>query len=300
MQGYSGGLEYKLPGDGEDARRFGNIVHLDSGFFRTLGVSSEMAEMSDGLHPQLFRGIGVDHSFDAAREISGGGRITLFTPKHSDGETLDVIHGFPSVFYAGATGEAVPTMYQAMQRSGQIEWIWIRHSGRTPLADIEVVVDRVLRGAGLRYLSVHAREFGDYLDEALAEQRIEHNTALAASGMLLLLSVGSSLALFLFAGQSRLNEFAIRMAVGASPHQALQGVLRRSALLPLVGLGLGALVLMVIMKPSLALMRLEMSTLVLSTAIAAGACVVLFLLGLVWVAKQIAGVPLRQTLAGER
>ncbi|HWT16949.1 MAG TPA: hypothetical protein VN581_14320, partial [Patescibacteria group bacterium] len=203
----------------------------------------------------------------------------------------------PSLFYDGATGDAVPTIFRALTRRGDIQWIWIRTDDSNQIGDIEKIVAQTLEEFGLPFQRIEARMFSDAMRERLQPQLTERNTALTASFVLLALSVVASFALFAFAGRTRAKEFALRLAIGATPASAMIGLLRSGVWMPVAGLAMGWIVSASAVLPVLAILGLRRGDLALAMVIASMVTALLQVMGLLSTARTVAQGSLRETLA---
>lgn len=291
-------IEYAMNDDSPDQRYFGNVVRIDKNFFSALGATSAIAALGPDLVPtgnQVF----IDRAFEQVHAVDGKNihAFRLFDMGIAQNPSVIVDQVVPSLFHDGATGDAVPSIFRPLTRSGDIRWIWVRTDGTQHDDDIERIVAQSLKDFGLPFERIEAHAFSDAMHERLLPRVTERNTALIASFVLLALSALASFTLFSFAGRARSKEFALRLAIGATPMWAMIGLLRSSLWTPLVGLGLGFTVAASAIVPALDLLGLDPVDLILTMLVASFATVAMLFVGLVSTARTVAAVSLRETLA---
>mgnify|MGYP001764921727 CR=1 FL=1 len=290
-------IEYAMNDDPPDRRSLGSVVRIDAGFFSTFGIPSpETLVRQEPILPP--NGVLIDEAFLRSHADADGrlGSFRLYDVNGFRDPVVSVAGIVRSIFYDGATGDAVPSIFRAMTRRGDIRWVWIRTSIARPMNDIQKLVEDCMKAHGIAFERVEARTFSDALQERLLVQLTERNTALTASMLLVALSVVTTFALFAFAGRSRAKEFALRMAVGATPVRAMLGLMRGATWMPLLGLCVGWIVAASTMLPIVELLGISRLELALAILGASVVTVTLVLVGLILTARRVSRASLRDTL----
>jgi predicted permease len=235
-----------ISGGGEPERAVSTIV--SGSLFETLGVPPargrsfrEDEEVSGG--PEV---VVVSHGFWQRR--FGGGDGVLGSTVHVDGVPTEIVGVMPQGFeYPGDIDLWLPLRRGSGAASGRgnnnFSMIGRLAEGASldqAQAQLDVVASRISEsfpgakgGWGVSVKPLQEQLFGD--------QRPLMVTLMAATALLLLLTVANVASLFLAQALGRQREFAVRLSIGASPWRLGRHVLTQSLVLSAIGAVVGVL-----------------------------------------------------------
>ncbi len=296
--------EFRLPADPVERRRQAAVVAVAGPYFSTLGVAEPLAVSLQRRLPLRDNEVMVDATFSASSTVESGGappsqiQLLSFGPVGQPDPTMSIVARTPELFFDGATGGSVATIITGLHRSRDMHWLWLRADpGVVSVGDVQSLVKATLIESGVNVENVTVQWFDQALLAGMSGRIAERNTTVSASVILVVLSVGGGIALFVYTGMSRRRELAVRMAVGASPFTALLGTVRRGMHWQAMGGVVGMLAAFGVLTSSMQVDRVTHRELIVIVLLSTLTMTLVWLLGLALVARRVARSSLRGVLA---
>ncbi len=248
-------LPFRLPGDDEQTNRLTNAVYVTPGFFETLGIPvlrGRVFEEGDGANASL---VGVANQAFVDEHFEG--RAALGTPVNmgfGGGEGVEIVGVVGNVLQQAGWGDAAtpiwetPTLYLASAQASdaflqQIHvWFspsWIVKATRQH-PEFAAQVTRAFSEVAPDLPIARVASLTGVMDEAFATERFEALFLVLVAGFALLLA---GIGLYGIVAQEALErspEMGLRMALGATPVQAIWATGANGVFLTATGLVLGA------------------------------------------------------------
>jgi predicted permease len=246
-------VEGYAPAIGEDMRVRNHSV--SPGYFNALGIpvleGRDFTEQDKAGAP---RALVVNQAF--VRRFLGGGPVVGRRVRGEDGGPWFTVVGVvrDSRYYR-LTEPREPYFYTASSQTSGGEF-WMAFFVRTA-GPIDPALPALGREAALVHAGTRGSSFLPYrlwLDSALYPQRVAATLVGVVGVISLLLSAIGLYSVLAFAVSRRINEFGIRIALGARRRHVLGDVLRQGAVLTVAGIGAGSVLALLALRLSASLL----------------------------------------------
>jgi predicted permease len=235
----------RIPGERDEPRRSAKFTYVSDGYFETMNIAMlagrDVSELDTASGPKVL----VVNEIFARRFFPNqnplGRRVRTVAEPNYPETVYEVVGVVKDTAYASLRDERPPIVYVPLAQHPNLQalkGIVLRVSG--PLAN---VLPEVRRTVSLAYpdMVMNVQPFETQIRDRLVRERVMAWLAGFFGALAAILATIGLYGVIAYIAAQRRQEIGIRLALGASRPQVVTLVLRETALMLLVGLGVGVL-----------------------------------------------------------